>query len=157
MTKPHRNRRIVSRRLGLLADEQGTAMTETAIMLPALILIWGGILYAFTLANSIITMNAQLRRDAWTYAYSGCEGDQPSESDFSESSFDGGGDIPDLPILSTLMNLAFDENYSNRQGSTTAPTVIGGATNEFSTQQLWMCNEDRSGWSIIDLAGGFLL
>ena len=155
MNQSTQKRRLPSHRLGLLADEQGAAMTETAIMLPSLILIWGGILYAFTLAQSIIEMNVQLRADSWTYAYSGCEGDQ-GESNFSTSSFDGGGDVPDLPILGSLMSLAFDENYSSREGSATAPSVLGGATNNYSTQQLWMCNESRDGWEIIDLAGGLL-
>ena len=140
----------LSRRFRLLSDEKGTAMTETAIMLPALILIWGGILYAFTLAQQIVQMHVAVRRDAWTYAYSGCNDEPDGETAISEESYrDGAPDTDTGTPFGNIMNLFIDQFHANRNGEATAPSVIGGHTNAYHSDITWLCNETVSDYSIV--------
>ena len=45
-------RRGWDRRLRLLRDERGTASTETIMMMPAFLIIWGSVVYVFSLGGA---------------------------------------------------------------------------------------------------------
>lgn len=150
----------LSRHFRLLEDERGAAMTETAIMLPVLILIWGGILYAFTLAQQIVEMSVRTRADAWTYSYGSCQ-DEPSNTDITDGQYSAaseGDTSADVPFGDRIMNLFLTQFHANRHGEATAPTQIGGATNEFHHDEAWLCNEnlDNTVYNVTDMVSNIV-
>ena len=142
----------LSRRFRLLEDERGAAMTETAIMLPVLILIWGGILYAFTLARQIVEISVRTRADAWSYSYGACQS-EPGETAITSGAYSAGDadTSPSVPFGDRIMNLFITQFHANRHGSATAPTQIGGQTNEFHHDEAWLCNENLDN-TVYDIA-----
>ena len=57
----------------LLADEEGAATTETVIMIPMFVIVWGCIVYVTQVFQATIEMRSRIRRDTWAYAYNSCE------------------------------------------------------------------------------------
>lgn len=150
MRKPPQ--RSLGRRLRLIEDERGAAMTETAIMLPVFLVIWGGILYTFVLARSIVDMQVNVRRDAWTYAYAGCRGDT-GDTNISEESLSPSG-APDvtIPLFGAIMDFVAEQFHANREDDVSASSLR--RENHISVDDTWVCNEHHDDYGIANLGAG---
>lgn len=151
----------------LLDDEEGTATTETVIMIPMFVIVWGCIVYVTNVFQGTIEMRARIRRDTWAYAYTSCE-DRPetgTDLDISrgiipdptggaaESSATGGastgssGGVGDLVgmvdnILSFIPGLNFESLEGHRNNFTVdRPAVIGGGSMTMGANLVILCNE----------------
>ena len=153
----------------LLDDEGGTATTETVIMIPMFVIVWGCIVYVTNVFQATIEMRARIRRDMWAYAYTGCE-DMPSTGtslDLSrgiipdptaagsaaEGSARGGageassGGIGDMirmvdDVLSYIPGLNFQSLEGHRNDfRVERPEVIGGGSMSMGADMFILCNE----------------
>ncbi|GAB4201900.1 MAG: hypothetical protein OHK0013_14470 [Sandaracinaceae bacterium] len=138
-----------SKRLRLLRDERGTAGTETVIMTPAFLIIWGSIVYVFSLGRSIVEMNVRIREGAWQRAYDGCRTTPDSPTRISESS-SGSSSTSDVPPLfaSMILDTIFTEFRASRNGSVDQPPVLGGESQSYRGDMIWMCNEDPEDYDV---------
>lgn len=153
----------------LLADEGGTATTETVIMIPMFVIVWGCIVYVTNVFQGTIEMRARIRRDMWAYAYTGCE-DMPSTGTTlstsrgiipdptgagpgAESAGRGGaatgsaGGIGGLAgILDTVLSYIPGLNFESLEGNRSdfrveRPSVIGGGSMSMGADMFILCNE----------------
>jgi hypothetical protein len=139
------------RRWRLLHDEQGAAMTEAVILLPALILIWGIIIYIHFGFRDQQRNIATIRSDAWSHAFGGCNTTATSPTQFVDAGdFDGesSGGISGLSdalrfITSTLFMI--EEFGARRQVSIARPSSLGGGSKNLDWGLLMLCNEDQRG------------
>ncbi len=139
------------RRLRLLRDQQGTASTETIMMMPAFIIIWGSVFYVFTLSRNIVEMNVRIREGAWQRAYDGCRTtpDDPTRVADGETGLSSTGGIPGF--FGAIMDTLFDEFTASRSSSVDQPPVLGGETQNFRGAMVWMCNEDPEDYDIANM------
>lgn len=152
----------------LLLDEEGAATTETVIMIPMFVIVWGCIVYVTNVFQATIEMRSRIRRDLWAYAYTGCEDMPETGTNFTE----GRGFIPDDPsgagsdgaardgaatgsdggigsmvgmvddILSYIPGLSFRTYEGHRSDfRVERPEVIGGGTMNMGANLYLMCNE----------------
>ena len=167
MTSTHRKKALWWKRL--LDDEGGTATTETVIMIPMFVIVWGCIVYVTNVFQGTIEMRARIRRDMWAYAYTGCE-DMPSTGTALDTSR---GIIPDPTgagaeadgaarggagtaesggasgiigmiddVLSYLPGLNFESLEGHRSDfRVTRPEVIGGGSMSMGASIFVLCNE----------------
>lgn len=136
-----------ARRLRILRDERGTASTETVMMMPAFIIIWGSVFFVFQGARKIVEMNVRIREDAWTRAYGSCSSD-PSGTTYSASS-SGSSTTGDVPVFGgAILDMMFTEFYAQRQTSQAAPPILGGRTKNYRGEHLWICNENPEDYSL---------
>lgn len=137
-----------SRRFRVLRDERGTASTETVIMMPAFLVIWGSIVYVFSLGRSIVEMNVRIREGAWQRAYDGCRTTPDSPTRLSEGS-SGSSSTSDVPLFaSMILDTIFTEFHASRNGSVDQPPVLGGDTQSYRGDMVWMCNEDPEDYDV---------
>lgn len=142
-------RRGWGRRFRLLRDDRGTASTETIMMTPAFLIIWGSVFYVFTLGRNIVEMNVRIREGAWQRAYDGCRSTPDSPTRISEGST-GSSSTGDAAILGSILDTIFTEFHAARNGSVDQPPVLGGDTQQYRGDMLWMCNEDPEDYSIVN-------
>lgn len=151
----------------LLADEQGTATTETVIMIPMFVIVWGCIVYVTQVFQATIEMRSRIRRDTWAYAYNSCE-DMPDTgttlstspgfipdstgagSDAEGAASGGGGVISILGAVSTIMSYIPGLNFESLEGSRSdfrveRPAVIGGGSMSMGADLTILCNEQPQG------------
>lgn len=151
----------------LLADERGTATTETVIMIPMYVIVWGCIVYVTNFFQNTIEMRSRLRRDTWAYAYTGCS-DRPSTDTnlpdpsrgilpdttggaFESSSRGGastgeaggvGGLLGALDgLISYVPGLTFRTLVGDRRTGVDRPNVIGGGRLNMTANFTILCNE----------------
>lgn len=146
MRKPQRN---LGRRFRLLEDEQGTAMTETAVMLPVFFVIWAGILYTFVLGHAILQMQVNVRADAWTYGYSGCREGSGDSNITDESLTSSGGPDTSVPFFGAIMDFAAESFHANREDDVSAPAL--SRQNHIAVNNAWVCNEHHEDYRIANL------
>lgn len=133
----------------LLGDQQGAAMAEAVIMLPALILIWGIILYIHFGFRDAQRNMATLRDHAWSHAVGNCHTTPTAPTEFAdEGQFDGEsrGGISGLSdalrfVTSTLFQI--DEFGARRQRDIERPRSLGGGTRTLEWELLMLCNEQQ--------------
>jgi hypothetical protein len=168
----------------LLSDERGTATTETVIMIPMYVIVWGCIVYVTNHFQNTIELRSRIRRDTWAYAYGACQ-DAPSTGtsmslsrgivpDPSGSSGDpeggargggsvlGGGVVGAIDnILSYIPGLNFQTLVGSRSDfRTPRPAVIGGGELRVAADLTLLCNERPQGalsfiWNAVRSAFGF--
>ena len=90
-TTPTKKLRRPGRR-GWLRDVAGNATTETVIMIPIIVVIWGGIAYTHQRYRKAINEGQLARAHVWQHAFAACEGGPPSgNTRIGESSDDSSG------------------------------------------------------------------
>lgn len=140
-----------SRLRSLLGDTRGAVMSEAIIMLPALILIWGIIIYIHFGFRDAQRNQATLRDDAWTHAYGGCNSSAPAPTQLDDGGqFDGesaGGMSGLSGVLEWVTTSLFlvDEFGASREVTVERPNSLGGGTHTLSWGYLILCNEDQRG------------
>ncbi len=139
----------------LLRDVAGHATTETVIMIPIFVAIWGGIWYTQQRHHKAIAMAQLTRAHVWAHAYDACEGDGGSTDIRPAPSSDAGfvGGVVDLLFGSGLIpGMRFSEIEGERSTSIQRPAVLGEGSVEMRHNLLLLCNEqiqgDRSFWSV---------
>ena len=145
----HRVERAGSRLRRLLGDEQGAAMAEAVIMLPAIILIWGIILYIHFGFRDAQRNMATLRDHAWSHAFAACQTSVSAPTEIADGgSFDGEsrGGISGLStalrfVTSTLFQI--DEFGARRARDIERPQSLGGGTRRLEWEMLMLCNEPQ--------------
>lgn len=155
MATPRRSRR---RLRNLLRDERGTATTETVIMLPFFILVWGLIFYVFDYFHSRIEHQMWTRRHAWRHAYTGCESDGSyGRTSMDETGgFDGEGFVGHVDdVLSVLPGFHFDEIRANRTATVNRPEVIGGGGLTHEREMYLLCNEVPHGANLFSAVADY--
>ncbi|AKF09449.1 TadE/TadG family type IV pilus assembly protein [Sandaracinus amylolyticus] len=133
----------------LLGDQQGAAMAEAVIILPAIILIWGIILYIHFGFRDAQRNMATLRDHAWSHAFSACKTSVSSPTEIAEGgTFDGesSGGISGLStalrfVTSTLFQI--DEFGARRAREIARPQSLGGGTRRLEWEMLILCNEEQ--------------
>jgi len=141
--------RSLGRRFRLIEDERGTAMTETAIMLPVFLMIWGGILYTFVLGRSILEMQVNVRRDAWTYAYAGCRGDTGDTNISEESITPSGAPGVSIPLFGAIMDFVSKQFHANREDTVSSSSLR--RENQIAVDVAWVCNEHHENYRIANM------
>ncbi|MFN7699563.1 MAG: hypothetical protein ACK6CU_06985 [Deltaproteobacteria bacterium] len=138
------------RRLRLLRDDRGTASTETVLMMPAFLVLWGSVFYVFTLGRNIVEMNVRIREGAWQRAYDGCRSTPESPTRIGGDAFDGSGATgsTDTPLFGSVLDMLFREFHASRTGDVEQPRVLGGETQRYRGDMLWMCNEDPEDYEV---------
>ena len=122
--------------LGWLRDVAGNATTETVIMIPVFVIIWGGIAYTHQRYRKAINVGQLTRAHTWQHAFAACEGGGPSGSTtIGESPSDSSGFI------------------GGRSTSVDRPAVLGESTVNIQHSLTVMCNEpDRGDPTLFDAA-----
>lgn len=134
--------------LGWLRDVAGHATTETVIMIPVFIAIWGGIWYTHQRHRKAINMAQYTRAHAWAHAYDACEGDpgttQIQETETSDAGFVNG--VVDLLFGTGLIpGMRFHEVVGERETSLERPAVLGEGTVTMRHNLTLLCNEEIQG------------
>ncbi len=130
---------------GWLRDVAGNATTETVIMIPVFIAIWGGIWYTHGRYRKAIQMAQFTRAHTWQHAFNGCQGTPPGHTTIGahSSSSDGfiGGAV-DLIVGSGLIpGFQFDEIEGRRHTSIERPRVLGSGSANMGYNVVMLCNE----------------
>ena len=136
--------------LALLRDVAGNATTETVIMIPVFVAIWGGIWYTHQRYRKAINMTQYTRAHTWQHAYSGCDGSPPSTNTrINPGGYSGDGMIAgavDLLFGSGIIpGFNFDEIEGRRQTQLARPTVLGEGTVSMEQNLVVLCNEQTQG------------
>jgi hypothetical protein len=169
MTPTRRSARSWIRRL--LDDEAGTATTETVIMIPMYVIVWGCIVYVTNVFQGTIEMRARIRRDTWAYAYTSCEDRPETGTDLdvgpglipdpgagseAEGAATGGagtaagstGGLAGLvgmvgDVMRFIPGLTFESLEGHRRNfSVERPAVIGGGSMTLGANLVILCNEE---------------
>jgi hypothetical protein len=145
------------RRRGVLAwlrDVAGNATTETVIMIPVFVAIWGGIWYTHGRYRKAQNMAQFTRAHVWAHAWSGCEGGASGSTDIGERGTDSSGFIDGAVSLlfasGIIPGFQFDEVEGRRRTSIERPAVLGEGTVQMGHDLVVMCNERTQ-----DDVGGF--
>lgn len=140
---------------GWLRDVAGNATTETVIMLPVFIAIWGGIFYTHQRYRKAINMAQFTRGHTWAHAFAGCEGSPPGTSTtIGERSDSRDGFIDGAVSLmfgsGIIPGFQFDEIEGRRNTSVERPAVLGEGSVSMGYNVVVLCNErtqaDGSFW-----------
>ncbi|HJL17696.1 MAG TPA: hypothetical protein RMH99_18675 [Sandaracinaceae bacterium LLY-WYZ-13_1] len=136
------------RRRGFLAwlrDVAGNATTETVIMIPVFVGIWGGIWYTHGRYRKAQNMAQFTRAHAWAHAYAGCEGSAGGSTSIGERGSDSSGFIDGVVSLlfgsGILPGFQFDEIEGRRSTSIERPAVLGEGSVSMGHNLVVMCNE----------------
>lgn len=145
------SRRAHSWRARLLRDERGAAMTETVIMMPAFLILWGSVFYVFTLGRNIVEMNVRIRQGAWQRAYDGCRTtpEAPTRIAEGETGLSSTGGLPGF--FGRILDTLFDEFTASRSGEVAQPPVLGGESQRYRGAMVWMCNEDPEDYGFANM------
>lgn len=146
--------------LSWLRSAGGNATTETVIMIPLFIGIWGGIWYTHGRYRKAQNMAQFTRAHVWAQAFGGCEGSPGGSTDISTRGTDSTGFIDGVVGLlfasGILPGFQFDELEGTRTTSIDRPAVLGEGTVSMGHNLVLMCNErgaDR--FSLLDAAWRF--
>lgn len=156
-SKPVRPRTSFVRRL--LADTRGTATTETVIMLPMFIIVWGCIFFVFVFFQRTIEMRSLTRRDTWLYAYTSCVTDPGNGTELSAP--DEARPINLGSMASTIMRFlpgfTIQRSSGARTASVSRPQVLGGGSIGLRDRMWVLCNEEPQSvlGMVASLAGEF--
>jgi hypothetical protein len=134
--------------LGFIRDVAGNATTETVIMIPVFVVIWGGIFYTHQRYRKAINMAQFTRAHTWAHAFEGCEGDPPGTSTTigeRAESHDGfiDGAVSMLFGSGILPGFQLDEIEGRRRTSLERPAVLGEGTVNMGYNVVMLCNERR--------------
>lgn len=134
--------------LGWLRDAAGHATTETVIMIPVLVAIWGGIYYTHGRYQKAIHMAQFTRAHVWEHAFQGDCGDRGPRS--TQTEFSSGSDSRD-GFIDGLMDLMFgsglipgfrfEEVEGTRRTSFERPAVLGEGSANMGYNVVVLCNE----------------
>lgn len=131
--------------LGWLRDVAGHATTETVIMIPVFIAIWGGIWYTHGRYRKAIQMAQFTRAHTWAHAFEGCEGSPPGHTSIGDRADDRSGFIDGAVGLlfgsGLIPGFQFDEVEGTRRTSIQRPSVLGEGTVNMGYNVVVMCNE----------------
>jgi hypothetical protein len=131
--------------LGWLRDVAGNATTETVIMIPVFIAIWGGTWYTHGRYRKAIQMAQFTRAHTWQHAFEGCEGSPPGHTDIGARSDDSSGAIDGAVSMlfgsGIIPGFQFDEVEGRRHTSIERPTVLGEGTARMGYNVVVLCNE----------------
>ncbi|MGE0790769.1 MAG: hypothetical protein AB7S26_34160 [Sandaracinaceae bacterium] len=154
--RPERQPKLKRRTpLAWLRESIGHATTETLIMIPIFIAIWGGIWYTHQRYRAAINMAQFTRAHTWSHAFDACEGPtgttSVTESETSDAGFVGG--VVDLLFGDGLIpGMRFHEVEGQRETSVDKPAVLGEGTVNMRHNIVMLCNEplqgDRSFWEV---------
>ena len=135
--------------LGWLQDVAGNATTETVIMIPAFVIIWGGIWYTHGRYRKAQNMAQFTRAHVWAYAYGGCRSRPAGRTTMAEAEVDSSGFIDGAQDLlfgsGVLPGFRFDEVEGRRSTSIERPAVLGEGTVRMRRNLVLMCNERTQG------------
>lgn len=139
---------------GWLRDVAGHATTETVIMIPVFIAIWGGIWYTHGRYRKAINMAQYARAHTWQHAFEGCEGSPPGSTSIGDRSDDRSGFIDGITGLlfgsGIIPGFQFDEVEGRRSTSIERPAVLGEGSANMGYNVVVLCNErtqeDRGFW-----------
>jgi hypothetical protein len=146
----------------ILDDTRGTATTETVIMIPVFAMVWGCIHYVTVHFAATHEMRSRLRRDTWAYAYTACEDEPDTPTDYTESrgllpdpenthgeveGAGGGGALAGIDnFLSYIPGLNFTTLFGERDDfHTPRPAILGGGQMELAADITILCNERPQG------------
>lgn len=135
--------------LGWLRDVAGHATTETVIMIPVFVAIWGGIWYTHGRYRKAVNMAQFTRAHVWAHAYSGCDGAPPSgRTRIGERGEDHSGSIDGITSLlfgsGIIPGFQFDEVEGTRDTSIERPSVLGEGSVNMGYNLVVLCNEQTS-------------
>ena len=135
--------------ISLLRDIAGNATTETVIMIPVFVGIWGGIWYTHQRYRKAINMTQYTRAHTWAHAFNACNGGAGGSTNISTGGYSGDGAISgavDLLFGSGLIpGFNFDEIEGRRNTSLSRPAVLGEGTVSMEHNLVVLCNEEIQG------------
>lgn len=136
--------------LSWLRDVAGNATTETVIMMPVLIAIWGSIYYTHQRYRGAVNMAQYTRAHTWQHAYAGCDGSPPSTNTrvgdrVTDSSGFIDGALSMIFDAGIIPGFQFDEVEGQRDKSVERPAVLGEGTVQMRHNLIVMCNETTQG------------
>ena len=136
--------------LAFLREKAGNATTETVIMIPVFIAIWGGTVYTQQRYRHAINMAQYTRGHVWQHAFDSCNGSPPSSTEISEDIDMGSeGLISGATSLlfgsGILPGFQFTEIQGNRDTSVERPAVLGEGNVTMRHSLVVMCNEQTQG------------
>lgn len=154
-----RRRRPRTGVLGFLREIAGNATTETVIMIPVFIVIWGGVYFTQQRYRKAINTVQFTRSHVWQHAYGGCEGTAPAGTTFTDgadSSSDGFMEgVTDLLFSVPLTGFVIDEVEGRRETSVERPRVLGTGSVAMEFNLTVMCNEQtQEDLSLVEVALG---
>jgi hypothetical protein len=130
--------------VGWLKSKVGHATTETVIMIPVFVAIWGGIWYTHGRYRKAINMAQFTRAHTWQHAYEGCEGGPPGGgTSFSDRADNRDGFMENAIgyLLVIIPGFNFDEIEGRRTTSIERPTVLGEGNVSMGHNLVVLCNE----------------
>lgn len=83
-------RRLSAARRARRRHQRGTALVETAFMLPMFVILWYGSLYVHSLGSKYIQVNSDARADAWQTAMANCGVHHDEETEKLPAALGGG-------------------------------------------------------------------
>lgn len=142
-----------------LKSKVGHATTETVIMIPVFVAIWGGIWYTHGRYRKAINMAQFSRSHVWAHSFEGCEGSPGSGTSISDraDNRDGfvDGAVGFLVGSGILPGFQFDEIEGRRNTSIERPAVLGEGTVSMGHNLVVLCNERTQGdTGLFDAAWG---
>lgn len=140
--------------LGWLRDVAGHATTETVIMIPVFVAIWGGIWYTHGRYRKAINMAQFTRAHTWQHAFEGCEGSPSGSTSIGDRADSRDGFIDGAVGLlfgsGIIPGFQFDEVEGQRSTSIERPAVLGEGSASMGYNVVVLCNErpqrDGSFW-----------
>lgn len=132
---------------GLLRDTRGAAMTETVIMLPFFILVFGCIVYAYNVHEAWLDTANRTRQHAWRHASDSCEGSVPDGTRSSTSTVETGtamGAISTTLTLGLMPDPEMEEVSMSRSDEVGKPKVLGEGSYGVGHGLTVMCNEETT-------------
>lgn len=134
--------------IALLRDIAGNATTETVIMIPVLIGIWGGIWYTHQRYRKAINMAQYTRAHVWAEAFASCPGDSYGRTTINTGGYSGDGFMSgatDLLFGGIIPGFNIDEIEATRRASLERPSVLGEGTVTTRHNLVILCNEEIQG------------
>jgi hypothetical protein len=134
--------------LGWLRSIAGHATTETVIMIPIFVAIWGGLWYTHQRYRKALDMAQYTRAHTWEHAFGGCEGSPPSgHTTISDRSDDRSGFLDGFvsSALGAIPGFQFEEIEGRRRTSLERPAVLGEGTVTMGHNLVVLCNEPKGG------------
>lgn len=132
--------------LSILRDIAGNATTETVIMIPVFVAIWGGIWYTHQRYRKAINMAQYTRAHTWEHGYGGCGGSPAGSTDISDGGYSGDGYMSGAVGLlfgsGIIPGFRFDELEGRRETSLERPRVLGEGTVHMADNLVILCNEE---------------
>ena len=135
--------------LGWLRDVAGHATTETVIMIPVFVAIWGGIFYTHQRYRKAVNMAQFTRAHTWQHAFEGCEEPPAGRTRIGDraDSRDGfiEGAVGFLVGSGIIPGFQFDEVEGTRDTSVERPRVLGEGSVRMGYNVVVLCNEQTQG------------